>query len=67
MPTWLLRRHVAQVNGDIGTDETVSSLASRLHVSVSSMIDRLHNLGELDEAERFRLKARWRRHSGFIS
>ncbi|MDT0307424.1 hypothetical protein RM780_10660 [Streptomyces sp. DSM 44917] len=55
------------MNGDIGTDETVSSLASRLHVSVSSMIDRLHNLGELDEAERFRLKARWRRHSGFIS
>ncbi|MFJ6213249.1 ImmA/IrrE family metallo-endopeptidase [Streptomyces sp. NPDC092296] len=65
MPTWLLRDHVAQVNGDIRDLETISSLAARLHVSTSSMIDRLHNLGELDVDDRFKLKARWRRTSGF--
>ncbi|MCF0081151.1 ImmA/IrrE family metallo-endopeptidase [Streptomyces lomondensis] len=64
MPTWLLRDHLAQINGDIRDLETISSLAMRLHVSISSMIDRLHNLGELDVDDRFQLKARWRRNSG---
>ncbi|MFC9482790.1 ImmA/IrrE family metallo-endopeptidase [Streptomyces griseus] len=64
MPTWLLRDHLAQINGNIRDLETISSLATRLHVSTSSMIDRLRNLGELDGVDRYQLKARWRRNSG---
>lgn len=61
MPTWLLREHLGQLHGDVRELETISGLAARLQVSISSMIDRLHNLGELDFDERAHLKIQWRR------
>jgi Zn-dependent peptidase ImmA (M78 family) len=61
MPTWLLKNHFARLNDDIRNPETITDLANSLHVSVSSMIYRLHNLGELDMDDVFQLKAQLRR------
>lgn len=64
MPTWLLRDHLASLNESVRDLEVIAALAGKLHVSVSSMIDRLCNLGELDAAERFLLKSQWRHSMG---
>jgi len=61
MPTWLLRQKLAQLNGDVAEFGVVVELATALHVSVTSVIDRLHNLGELDVYERNSLHTEWRR------
>jgi len=64
MPAWLLRDSLSALDGDLRDLDTISHLARNLHVSTSSLIDRLHNLGELDGDERFVLKSQWWRKSG---
>ncbi|NJQ14497.1 ImmA/IrrE family metallo-endopeptidase [Streptomyces bohaiensis] len=60
MPTRLLRHHLATAPGPARELDTVAHVASQLRVSVSSLIDRLFNLGEFDHEEWGRLRHRWR-------
>lgn len=60
MPTRLLRRHLAAASAPARELDTVAHVASLLRVSVSSLIDRLFNLGEFDHEEWGRLRHRWR-------
>ncbi len=59
MPTWLLRGVIASAGADVREFDTITQIATSLRVSVTTTIDRLLNLGELDPAERYSLKAQW--------
>jgi hypothetical protein len=58
MPTWLLRDALSAVSGPTDDPETIRSVSGQLHVSVSSLVDRLYNLGEITMEDRDRLRAR---------
>jgi hypothetical protein len=47
MPTWLLRDALASTSAPADDPDTIKSVSARLHVSASSLIDRLYNLGEI--------------------
>jgi Zn-dependent peptidase ImmA (M78 family) len=59
MPTWLLRDELANANAAADDPETIRSVSTKLRVSVSSLVDRLYNLGELTSDERFHLRPVW--------
>ena len=59
MPTWLLRDGLANASAPADNTETIRSVSARLRVSVSSLVDRLYNLGELTSDERFQLRPLW--------
>lgn len=56
MPTWLLRDALATTVTPVDDPETIRSVSTRLHVSNSSLIDRLYNLGEITFDERIQLR-----------
>jgi len=56
MPSWLLRDSIAALDRPIDEVETILALANLLRVSVSSLVDRLYNLGEINADDRFRLR-----------
>ena len=56
MPTWLLREELANANAPADDPETIRAVSARLRVSVSSLVDRLYNLGELTSDERIQLR-----------
>jgi Zn-dependent peptidase ImmA (M78 family) len=56
MPSWLLRDAITALDRPIDDAETIVALARRLRVSVSSLVDRLYNLGEITVDDRFRLR-----------
>ena len=56
MPSWLLREALVDTDGALDDIETISGLADRLHVSLTSLVDRLLNLGELTYDDRIRLR-----------
>jgi Zn-dependent peptidase ImmA (M78 family) len=59
MPTWLLRDALALSNTSAEDPETIKSVSEQLHVSLSSLIDRLYNLGEISSDERDYLRSTW--------
>jgi Zn-dependent peptidase ImmA (M78 family) len=56
MPTWLLREELANASASADDPEIIRSVSARLRVSVSSLVDRLYNLGELTADERIQLR-----------
>jgi Zn-dependent peptidase ImmA (M78 family) len=56
MPTWLLREGLANANAPADDPETIRSVSAQLQVSVSSLVDRLYNLGELTSDARVQLR-----------
>jgi Zn-dependent peptidase ImmA (M78 family) len=59
MPTWLLRDALAGVAAPADDPQTIRSVSAKLHVSASSLIDRLYNLGEITFDDRIRLRSVW--------
>lgn len=59
MPTWLLRDVIAAASAPVDAPETIRHISGRLRVSASSLIDRLHNLGEITFDDRIRLRSIW--------
>ena len=59
MPTWLLRDAFSAVGYPTSDPDAIRSVSARLKVSVSSLVDRLYNLGELTVDERFHLRPIW--------
>lgn len=59
MPTWLLRDALASTSAPADDPDTIKSVSARLHVSASSLIDRLYNLGEITFDDRIRLRSAW--------
>ena len=59
MPTWLLRNTLASFPASVEEPDTVRSISERLHVSPSSLIDRLYNLNEISTEERDYLRSAW--------
>jgi Zn-dependent peptidase ImmA (M78 family) len=59
MPTWLLRETLAISAASAEDPETIKTASERLHVSPSSLIDRLYNLGEISLDERDYLRSTW--------
>ena len=59
MPTWLLRDALASASAPADDPDTIKSVSARLHVSASSLIDRLYNLGEITFDDRIRLRSAW--------
>jgi hypothetical protein len=59
MPTWLLRDALAGASAPADDPDTIKSVSARLHVSASSLIDRLYNLGEITFEDRIRLRSAW--------
>ena len=59
MPTWLLRDTLAASITSAENPETIRSASEQLHVSPSSLIDRLYNLGEISPDERDYLRSTW--------
>jgi Zn-dependent peptidase ImmA (M78 family) len=57
MPTWLLRDALAGVTAPADDPQTIRSVSAKLHVSASSLIDRLYNLGEITVDDRIRLRS----------
>jgi hypothetical protein len=57
MPTWLLRDALAEATAPADDQETIRSVSAKLHVSASSLIDRLYNLGEITFDERIQLRS----------
>jgi Zn-dependent peptidase ImmA (M78 family) len=56
MPSWLLSDGLASLDRPIRDPEAVLALAGRLRVSVSALVDRLYNLGEVTPEDRLRLR-----------
>lgn len=56
MPTWLLRDALTHATGHADDPDTIRFVSAQLHVSVSSLIDRLYNLGEITFEERIQLR-----------
>jgi Zn-dependent peptidase ImmA (M78 family) len=59
MPTWLLRDAMASASAPIDDPDTIRYISTRLRVSASALIDRLHNLGEITFDDRIRLRSMW--------
>lgn len=59
MPTWLLRDALAAAAAPADDPDTIRSVSARMHVSASSLIDRLYNLGEITCEDRIRLRSAW--------
>ena len=59
MPTWLLREAVTSTGLPADDLEAIAKVSAKLRVSVSSLIDRLYNLGELTFDDRIRLRSVW--------
>jgi Zn-dependent peptidase ImmA (M78 family) len=59
MPTWLLRAALATATAPADAPDTIRSVSAQLHVSASSLIDRLYNLGEITFDDRIRLRSVW--------
>lgn len=59
MPTWLLRDELASASAPADDPQTIRIVSARLRVSVSSLVDRLYNLGEITTDERFLLRPVW--------
>jgi Zn-dependent peptidase ImmA (M78 family) len=59
MPTWLLRDTLAASITPAEDPETIRSVSEQLHVSPSSLIDRLYNLSEISSDERDFLRSAW--------
>ncbi len=59
MPTWLLRNALAGATAPADDPDTIRSVSVALHVSASSLIDRLYNLGEITFDDRIRLRSVW--------
>lgn len=59
MPTWLLRNALADATAPADDPDTIRSVSSGLHVSASSLIARLYNLGEITFDDRIRLRSVW--------
>lgn len=59
MPTWLLRDTLAASTTSAEDPDTIKSASEQLHVSPSSLIDRLYNLGEIFSDERDHLRSAW--------
>lgn len=56
MPTWLLRDALASTGWTVEDPGVIKGIAGTLRVSVSSLIDRLHNLGAVTFDDRLRLR-----------
>lgn len=56
MPSWLLREALKASELPVQHSETIGRISTTLRVSASSLVDRLHNLGELTMDERLRLR-----------
>jgi Zn-dependent peptidase ImmA (M78 family) len=63
MPSRLLRTAIGALEQPLDDPESMSALAGQLRVSVSSLVDRLYNLGEITVEDRSRLRVHeaWRR------
>ena len=59
MPTWLLEDALGVAVAPADDPETIRAVSATLHVSASSLIDRLYNLGEITLDDRIRLRAVW--------
>jgi Zn-dependent peptidase ImmA (M78 family) len=59
MPTWLLRESLNAAAKPADDPEAIRTVSAQLHVSGSSLIDRLYNLGELTFEDRIRLRQIW--------
>jgi len=59
MPTWLLRDALTTGTARADDPDTIKSVSAQLQVSVSSLIDRLYNLGEITFEERIQLRSIW--------
>lgn len=57
MPSWLLREALSSEGGKVDDIRTLDRMARHLEVSVSSLVDRLYNLGEVAFDDRNRLRA----------
>jgi Zn-dependent peptidase ImmA (M78 family) len=58
MPTWLLRDALSMASAAADDPETIRSVSGQLRVSVSSLVDRLYNLGEITVEDRDQLRGR---------
>ena len=67
MPTWLLRDHMTTDVLDLRDLADLTKLGERLHVSLSSLVDRLYNLDEITPEERLDLQAAVTRARGVRS
>ena len=56
MPTWLLRDALTSTTARADDPDTIKSVSAQLRVSVSSLVDRLYNLGEITFEERIQLR-----------
>lgn len=56
MPTWLLRDALTDATARADDPDTIRLVSTQLRVSVSSLIDRLYNLGEITFEERIQLR-----------
>jgi Zn-dependent peptidase ImmA (M78 family) len=56
MPTWLLRQAIGSHSEPIDQPGVIQMVATRLRVSVTSLVDRLYNLGEVTLDDRLRLR-----------
>jgi Zn-dependent peptidase ImmA (M78 family) len=56
MPTWLLRDALADTTAHADDPDAIRFVSTKLRVSVSSLIDRLYNLGEITFEERIQLR-----------
>lgn len=56
MPSSLLRDAVTALGQPADAAGAISALSRRLRVSISSLVDRLYNLGEITAEDRFRLR-----------
>jgi Zn-dependent peptidase ImmA (M78 family) len=59
MPTWLLRDALTSGTARADDPDTIRSVSAQLHVSASSLVDRLYNLGEITFEERIQLRSVW--------
>lgn len=65
MPTWLLRKHLGADVSDLRNIDDLTKLSVKIRMSLSSLVDRLYNLGEISSEERLGLQgAVARRRSG---
>ena len=58
MPTWLLRDLIQAYATDLTDLDDLGAMAGDLHVSHATLIDRLHNLGEIGYEDRVQLRTR---------
>jgi hypothetical protein len=56
MPSWLLSDTLASLDRPARDSKAINEVSGRLRVSVSSLVDRLYNLGEVTPEDRLRLR-----------